>query len=125
MYFVSVPPKRPLPNFTGKQIKIGEEVHTISETEASRIIIYLEDNGYIDDQKNITPEYRETVTNGNVAPLPQKLQPIAEGVTRLINSIFDPKALDDMVVEEKTTTPDNKLNENFNKSGVPSIVEWN
>lgn len=109
--------------FTGKQIKIGEEVHTISETEASRIIIYLEDNGYIDDQKNITPEYRETVTNGNVAPLPQKLQPIAEGVTRLINSIFDPKALDDMVVEEKTTTPDNKLNENFNKAEFQAL--WN
>ena len=109
--------------FTGKQIKIGEEVHTISETEASRIIIYLEDNGYIDDQKNITPEYREAVANGTVAPLPQKLQPIAEGVTRLINSIFDPKALDDMVVEEKTTTSDNKLNENFNKAEFQAL--WN
>ena len=109
--------------FTGKQIKIGEEVHTISETEASRIIIYLEDNGYIDDQKNITPEYWEAVANGNVAPLPQKLQPIAEGITRLINSIFDLKALDDMVVEEKTTTPDNKLNENFNKAEFQAL--WN
>ena len=109
--------------FTGKQIKIGEEVHTISETEASRIIIYLEDNGYIDGQKNITPEYREAVANGTVAPLPQKLQPIAEGVTRLINSIFDPKALEDMVVEEKTTTPDNKLNENFNKAEFQAL--WN
>ena len=102
--------------FTGKQIKIGEEVHTISETEASRIIIYLEDNGYIDEQKNITPTYREAVANGTVAPLPQKLQPIAEGVTQLVNSIFDPKALDDMVVDDsKTTTPDNNLNENFEK----------
>ncbi len=101
--------------FTGKQIKLGEVVHTISETEASRIIIYLEDNGYINDQNNITPEYREAVANGTIAPLPPKLQPIAEGVKRLINSIFDPKALDDMVVEEKTTTPDNKLNENFDK----------
>ncbi|MBQ2886307.1 MAG: DEAD/DEAH box helicase family protein, partial [Alphaproteobacteria bacterium] len=109
--------------FTGKQIKIGEEVHTVSETEASRIIIYLEDNGYIDDLKNITPEYREAVANGNIAPLPQKLQPIAEGVTRLINSIFDPKALYDMVVEEKTTTSDNKLNENFNKAEFQAL--WN
>lgn len=99
--------------FAGKQIKIGEEVHTVSEVEASRIIVYLEDNGYIDDNKNITPEYREAVANGNVAPLPQKLQPIADGVKRLINSIFDPKALDDMVVEEKTTTPENKLKKNF------------
>lgn len=45
-----------------------------------------------------------------------KLQPIAEGVTKLINSIFDPKALDDMIVEEKTSIPENKLNENFDKA---------
>ncbi|WP_455670883.1 type III restriction-modification system endonuclease [Phocaeicola faecalis] len=107
--------------FTGKKFKIGEEIHTVSETEASRIIIYLEDNGYIDDNKNITPEYREAVTNGTVVPLPQKLQPIAEGVTRLINSIFDSKALEDMVVEEKTTTPDNKLNENFNRTEFQAL----
>lgn len=109
--------------FTGKQIKIGEEIHTVSEAEASRIIVYLEDNGYIDDRKNITPEYREAVANASIAPLPEKLQPIAEGVTRLINSIFDPKAIDDMIVEEKTSTPANKLNENFNRAEFQAL--WN
>ena len=107
--------------FTGKQIKIGEELHTIDELEASRIIIYLEDNGYIDEEKHITPEYREAIASGNVAPLPPKLQPIAEGVTRLINSIFDPKALDDMVVEEKTTIQENQLNENFGKEEFQAL----
>lgn len=107
--------------FIGKQVKIGEEIHTVSETEASRIIIYLEDNGYIDDNKNITPAYREAVANGTVAPLPQKLHSIADGVTRLINSIFDPNALKEMVVEEKTTIPENKLNENFNKAEFKAL----
>lgn len=107
--------------FTGKQIKMGKEIYTISESEASRIIIYLEDNGYIDEDKHITPEYREALANGNIAPLPQKLQPIAEGVTRLINSIFDPRALDDMVVEDKTTTPENKLNDNFGKEEFQAL----
>lgn len=107
--------------FIGKQVKIGEEIHTVSETEASRIIIYLEDNGYIDDNKNITPAYREAVANGTVAPLPQKLHPIADGVTRLINSIFDPNALKDMVVEEKTTIQENKLNDNFNKAEFKAL----
>lgn len=109
--------------FAGKQFRMGEEIHTVSETEASRIIIYLEDNGYIDENKNITPAYREAVANGTVAPLSQKLQPIAEGVTRLINSIFDPRALDDMVKEDKTTTPDNRLNDNFNKKAFQNL--WN
>lgn len=107
--------------FTGKQIRIGEELHTIDESEASRIIIYLEDNGYVDSDKHITPQYHEAMANGNLAPLPTKLQPIAEGTIRLINSIFDPKALDDMVVEEKTTTPENKLNENFNKEEFQTL----
>lgn len=107
--------------FTGKQIKIGEELHTIDELEASRIIIYLEDNGYINEDKHITPEYREAIASGNVAPLPPKLQPIAEGVTRLINSIFDPKALDDMVVEEKTTIRENQLNENFGREEFQAL----
>ena len=30
--------------FTGKQIKSGEEIHIVSESEAGRIIVYLEDN---------------------------------------------------------------------------------
>ena len=108
--------------FCGKQIKMGENLYTITESDASRIIVYLEDNGYIDDKNNITPAYREAVSNGTIAPLPQKLQPIAEGVTRLINSIFDPKALDEMVVDDsKTTTPDNKLNENFDKEEFQAL----
>ncbi len=109
--------------FTGKQFKVGEEIHAISETEASRIIIYLEDNGYIDEEGRITPDYREAVAHGAVAPLPLKLQPIAECVRRLVNSIFDPKALDDMVVEEKITTPSNRLNENFHKAEFQAL--WN
>lgn len=102
--------------FTGKPIKLGEETHIVSESEASRILVYLEDNGYIDNDKNITPAYREAANNGTIAPLPQKLQSIAEGVTRLINSIFDPKALDDMVEPDKPTIPENRLNENFYKA---------
>ena len=52
------------------QVNIGcNTSKDIKLPEASRIIIYLEDNGYIDDQKNITPEYREAVANGTVAPL--------------------------------------------------------
>lgn len=108
-------------NFENKKIKMGEEIHTISESEASHIIVYLEDNGYIDDNKNITAAYREAVTNGTVVPLPEKLQPIAEGVTRLINSIFDPKALEDMIVEDKVAIRENKLNENFNKAEFQAL----
>lgn len=102
--------------FTGKQIRIGEETHIITEDEAWRIYHYLVDNGYVDKNKNLTDTYREAVTGGTVEPLPKQLQPMAEGVNHLINAIFDPKLLDDMVVEVKPTTPDNKLNANFEKA---------
>lgn len=102
--------------FTGKQIRIGDEIHIITEDEAWRIYHYLVDNGYVDKNKNLTNTYREAVTGGAVEPLPKQLQPMAEGVNRLINAIFDPKLLDDMVVEVKPTTPDNKLNANFDKA---------
>ena len=107
--------------FTGKQIRVGDGIHVVSEIEASRIILYLEDNGYIDENSNITPKYRNDLVNGYAAKLPDKLQPIAEGVTRLINSIFDPGALDDMIVQEKTTVPDNKLNANFGKEEFQAL----
>lgn len=42
---------------------------------------------------------------------------------KLINSIFDPKALDDMIVEDKTSIPENKLNDNFNKAEFQEL--WN
>lgn len=109
--------------FIGKQIKIGEKIHTINDSEASRIIVYLEDNNYIDENKNITSEYREAVANNTVVPLPEKLKPIEEGVRKLINSIFDPRALEDMIVEEKVMTPDNKLNDNFSRKEFQAL--WN
>ncbi len=107
--------------FCGKHIKLGEEIHTVTEKEASRIIVYLEDNGYIDDNNNITPAYREAVAEGTVEPLPKQLQPIAEGVNNLINAIFDPKALDDMVVGVPPTTAENKLNANFDKAEFQAL----
>lgn len=107
--------------FMGKPIQVGGKAHLLSETEASRILIYLEDNGYIDGNHQLTATYREAVANGGVVPLPKPLQPLAEGVRRLINAIYDPKVLEEMVVEEKTTTSDNRLNENFSRAEFQAL----
>ena len=52
-----------------------------------------------------------------------KLAPIAEDVNKLIKSIFDPKALDDMVTEASATTPANELNDNFTDKRFQKL--WN
>lgn len=100
--------------FKGKTITLDGQPHIVSDTEAGRIIAYLDDNGYIDDSGNITPKYHADREAGTLAPLPTKLQPMAEGVTRLINSIFDPSLLDGMTENgAKTKLPEPKLNANF------------
>lgn len=103
--------------FKGKSVKRADgSDYVLSESDASRIVVYLADNGYIDDHNHLCTAYRTAVANGSVAPLPDKLKPIAEGVSKLINSIFDPSALDDMVENgNETTTPQNVLNDNFKR----------
>ena len=101
--------------FTGKKVHTETGAHTINEMEACHIMTYLNDNGYIDDSGQLTTQFHDAAANGVMAPLPDKLQPISQGIFALIHSILDPKALCDMVVPEKTSTPHNRLNSNFQK----------
>ncbi|MGM9740357.1 MAG: restriction endonuclease subunit R, partial [Candidatus Cryptobacteroides sp.] len=109
--------------FKGKTVKAADGTpYVITDSDAGRIVVYLEDNGYIDEHSNLTAAYRTAVANGSVVPLPMKLQPIAEGVSKLIDSIFDPSALDDMVEDgNKTKTPENVLNDNFYKAEFKAL----
>ena len=108
--------------FQGKSVKSGNEVYVITSSDASRIIVYLEDNGYIDEHNHLTTEYRTAVADGSVAPIPAKLEHIKDGVFKLINSIFDPCALDDMIEDgNHTKTPENELNDNFYKAEFKAL----
>lgn len=109
--------------FKGKTVKTADGIpYVITDSDAGRIVVYLEDNGYIDEYSHLTVAYRTAVANGSFVPLPLKLQPIAEGVSKLINSIFDPSALDDMVEDgNKTKTPENVLNDNFYKAEFKAL----
>ena len=69
---------------------------------------------YIDEAGNITPKYHADVAAGTVAPYGKQLEPMAEGVTLLINSIFDPNLLKEMTGDDnKTKLPEPRLNANF------------
>ena len=99
------------------------EQHKISLAEASTIIGYLYQNDYVDDDGRLTPTYLSAADKGELAPLPPKLQPISEGVMKLVAGIFNPKVLDDMVKPVETTTPENNLNENFDNERFQEM--WN
>ena len=108
--------------FKGKTITLDGQPHVVSDTEAGRIMIYLEDNGYVDDSGNITPKYHADLAAENLVPYGEKLAPMAEGITKLINSIFDPTLLDDMTENGgKTKLPEPKLNANFYKEEFQAL----
>ena len=110
--------------FLGRIVKDASgEQHKISPAEASTIIGYLYQNDYVDDDGRLTPTYLSAADKGELAPLPPKLQPISEGVMKLVAGIFNPKVLDDMVEPVETTTPENDLNENFNNERFQEM--WN
>lgn len=100
--------------FEGKTIMLDGQPHVINDREASRIMIYLEDNAYIDDSGNITPKYHADLAAETLAPYGSHLAPMAEGIKILINSIFDPAQLEGMTENgAKTRLPEPKLNSNF------------
>ena len=110
--------------FLGRIVKDASgEQHKISLAEASTIIGYLYQNDYVDDDGRLTPTYLSAADKGELAPLPPKLQPISEGVMKLVAGIFNPKVLDDMVEPVETTTPENNLNENFDNERFQEM--WN
>ena len=111
--------------FKGVTVKVGVEKHTISEQEAASIVSYLFDNDYIDEKGNILQDYHTDMEKGTLAPMSKKLQPIEEQVHKLIQSIFDPAALDDMVEDAngKAEVVNERLNDNAEKKEFKAL--WN
>ena len=104
--------------FEGRKFMVGDEVHEISKMEASAIVNYLFENDYVDDKGNIQQSYHEDLNSGNLAPISRKLVPISVQVHKLIQGIFDPSALKDMIEDgnDKAEVVNDHLNANASKN---------
>jgi type III restriction enzyme len=111
--------------FEGRKFKIGEEIHEISAMEASAIVNYLFENDYVDDKGNIQQSYHEDLRTGNLAPMSKKLAPISEQVHKLVQGIFDPTALADMIenANESAEAVNDHLNDNASKEEFKRLWE--
>ena len=111
--------------FKGVTVKVGEEKHTITEQEAASIVSYLFDNNYIDEIGNIQQGYHTDMEKGTLAPMSKKLQLIEEQVHKLIQSIFDPAALEDMVEDAngKAEVVNERLNDKAERAEFKAL--WN
>ena len=110
--------------FAGKRILVGGDTVTISGDQAHSIYFYLVKNDYIDEEGHVTDAYRADVENKALKPLPEKLQAITDGIHALVQGIFDPHALDGMIVDgHATKVQENALNDNFYKKEFQTL--WN
>ena len=111
--------------FEGRKFMVDNEEHIVSQMEATAIINYLFENDYVDDKGNIQQLYHENLRNGTLAPLSKKLESMGEQIHKLIQSIFDPSAFDDMIEDanKKAEVVNDHLNENAAKDEFKRLWE--
>ena len=108
--------------FVGKTIMVGEQPVVLDVKQAKDIYRYLIKNDYIDDEDNVTDAYRADQQNKCLAPLPEALAPMVEGIHILVQSVFDESVLDDMITDgNKTKIEENALNDNFYKKEFQTL----
>lgn len=118
------PSKATIEYFEGKTILVDEQETILDVKQAKAIYKYLLKNDYIDDDDNVTDEYRLDVSNNELVPLPIDLMPLGDGIHKLIQGIFDESVLDEMISNaHETKVKDNPLNDNFYKKEFQTL--WN
>lgn len=110
--------------FKGKYVEVNGVQTVIDSNIADTIEFYLISNGYVDMKRKVTDKYRADVEMNNIAPMPEELQPIADGIHTLIQAIYDDSVLEKMISNgHETKINDNPLNENFDKKEFQKL--WN
>lgn len=118
------PTKATFEYFYGKTLILDGKDVKIDDKQARDIYRYLVRNDYIDDEDQVTDQYRTDLANDNLAALPESCTEITEGVHALIQSVFDKHALDNMITDgHDTKIQENALNDNFYKKEFQTL--WN
>ncbi|MCL1986813.1 MAG: DEAD/DEAH box helicase family protein [Firmicutes bacterium] len=97
----------------GKNGKNGE-THTFTAAESTAIYNYLIRNDYVDDNGSITDNYRNAAETGTFAPMKSELAPLANAVHKLLQAIFEPSILENLISDgHETKIKNNPINENW------------
>lgn len=110
--------------FVGKTISDGTNLIIVDDRTANRIESYLDNYGYIDENYNLTSTYFKDKENNSLMQLPEVLAPYAESIYRLIDGVFNEKALVNMFEDaNQSKVEGNPLNDNFYKDEFKKL--WN
>ena len=117
------PRKASIEYFEGKNVIMADgSTAKIDKKQATQIYKYLVKNDYIDEDDGITQDYRDDVAAGRLQPLPEALQPMSEGIHKLVQAIFDDNVLKEMFADgNKTPAPENPLNDRFYKKEFQNL----
>lgn len=113
--------------FQGKTVMVNGVAEKITDQQATMIYQYLIKNDYVtmDGEDRITEQYHIDLENNNLAVLPDRLLAYAEGVHKLIQSVFNEKILDEMIGDgNETKIPNNDLNDNFYKKEFQTLWSY-
>ncbi|GIU52329.1 DEAD/DEAH box helicase [Shewanella sairae] len=99
--------------FTGKFFATTDGDVEVTADLAKLIYRYLLKNDYSDDNDRITDEYHQAKRDDQLASLPDALQPYAEQVFQLIDSVYSSAQLPEISDDRKAKL--NSLNQNFDK----------
>lgn len=83
--------------FEGMNILVDGERHALTSQEAAAIEAWLYNNDYIDEQSKLKSSYYDDLKNETLEPMGKKLEPMKEGILMMIQSIYDPKVLEELV----------------------------
>ncbi len=118
------PRKASVDYFQGKTIIVDGKPEKITQQQATMIYQYLIKNDYVsmDGNDRVTEQYHIDLENNTLAPLPEHLVAYAEGIHKLIQSVFNEKILDEMIADgNETKITENNLNENFYKKEFQTL----
>ncbi len=107
--------------FTGKVLQTSAGEVEVTPQLAKQIYKYLLKNDYTDDNDQITQTYHEAKREEQLAELPVELQPYAEQVFQLIDSVFSAAKMPEIGNDRNAKL--NPLNSNFEKKEFQAL--WN
>lgn len=118
------PTKATIEFFKGKTISDGHTTVVVDTNMASDIRSYLRFSGYIDNDSKLTEKYFADKDNNAFVQMPDVLAPYTDSIHKLVQGIFDEKALEGMIENgNETKVIDNGLNDNFAKKEFQTL--WN
>ena len=118
------PTKATIEFFKGKTISDGHTTVVVDTNMASDIRSYLRFSGYIDNDSKLTEKYFADKDNNAFVQMPDILAPYTDSIHKLVQGIFDEKALEGMIENgNETKVIDNGLNDNFAKKEFQTL--WN